>query len=363
MASHNGLQVLVVDDEPRLRRVLVRLLEGDGFICREAGSGVEALEALERQPVPLMLSDVRMPLMDGVTLLREVATRWPDTAVVMVTAVADVESAVSCLQLGALDYVAKPFHLDEVRARVSQALDKRRLLLENKNYHRQLEERVEVQARRLEEMFIEGVEMMADAQEAKDPYLQGHSLRVAEYAVRSAQALGMDDSLRDTIFLGGRLHDVGKIGVREEVLHKPGRLTDEEYRHIMEHPLIGVKMLTRMLREEPLALSIVRSHHERHDGKGVPDGLEGDQIPIPVRLVSVADSFDAMTSARPYRPPLPVEHALDELRRMSGVQFWPEAVQAFLQAFPDRAQLPIPTPKPAHGPSGGNGGNGGGGGA
>lgn len=355
MAQDNGLRCLVVDDEPRLRRVLVRLLEGDGFVCREAGSGVEALEALEREPVPLMLSDVRMPQMDGVALLREVTSRWPDTAVVMVTAVADVDSAVNCLQLGALDYVAKPFHLDEVRARVSQALDKRRLLLENKNYHRQLEERVEVQARRLEEMFIEGVEMMADAQEAKDPYLQGHSLRVAEYATRTARALGLDEVHQDTIFLGGRLHDVGKIGVREEVLHKPGRLSDEEYRHIMEHPVVGARMLARMLREEPMALAIVRSHHERFDGKGVPDGLEGEQIPIPVRLVSVADSFDAMTSARPYRPPLPVDHALDELRRMSGIQFWPEAVTAFLNAFPDRSHLPIATPAPATRPSSGNG--------
>ncbi len=351
MASHNGLQCLVVDDEPRLRRVLVRLLEGDGFVCREAGSGVEALEALESQPVPLVLSDVRMPLMDGVALLREVIKRWPDTAVVMVTAVADVDSAVNCLQLGALDYVAKPFHLDEVRARVAQALDKRRLLLENKNYHRQLEERVEVQARRLEEMFIEGVEMMADAQEAKDPYLQGHSLRVAEYALHAGRTLGLDATQLGTIFLGGRLHDVGKIGVREEILHKPGKLSDAEYRHIMEHPVVGARMLARMLRDEPMALAIVRSHHERFDGKGLPDGLEGDQIPVPVRLVSVADSFDAMTSARPYRPPLPVDHAVDELERMSGKQFWPDAVRAFLEAFPDPSKLPIATPAPA----GGNG--------
>jgi response regulator RpfG family c-di-GMP phosphodiesterase len=289
--------------------------------------------------------------MDGVTLLREVTQRWPDTAVVMVTAVADVDSAVNCLQLGALDYVAKPFHLDEVRARVAQALDKRRLLLENKNYHRQLEERVEVQARRLEEMFLEGVEMMADAQEAKDPYLQGHSLRVADYATRAGAALGLDQTEQGTIFLGGRLHDVGKIGVREEILHKPGKLTDEEYLHIMSHPVVGARMLARMLRDEPTALAIVRSHHERFDGKGLPDGLEGDQIPVLVRLVSVADSFDAMTSARPYRPPLPVAQAIDELHRMSGKQFWPEAVKAFLGAFPDASRLPIATPSP----TGGNG--------
>jgi len=347
MAQNNGLQCLVVDDEPRLRRVLVRLLEGEGFRCREAGSGVEAVDALEREPAQLVLSDVRMPLMDGVRLLREIVSRWPDTAVVMVTAVADVESAVSCLRLGALDYVAKPFNLDEVRARVAQALDKRRLIIENKTYQRRLEERVEVQARRIEELFIEGVQALSDAQEAKDPYLTGHSLRVAAYAARTAEALGLDAAVADATFLGGRLHDVGKIGIREDVLHKPGRLSDEEYRHIMEHPVVGARILGPLLRDEPIALSIVRSHHERHDGKGVPDGLEGDQIPVPVRIVSVADSFDAMTSARPYRPPLPVEHALEELERMKGAQFWPEAVDAFLRAFPVRAELPIPTPGPS----------------
>jgi len=148
----NSMHCLVVDDEPRLRRVLVRLLEGEGFTCREAGSGTEAIAMLEQQPAPLVISDLRMPQMDGATLLREIVSRWPDTAVIMVTAVAEVESAVACLQLGALDYVAKPFHLDEVRARVMQALDKRRLILENRMYHQELEQRVQEQARRIEEL-------------------------------------------------------------------------------------------------------------------------------------------------------------------------------------------------------------------
>src|SRR5690242_1069913 len=157
MPQPNSVKCLVVDDEPRLRRVLVRLLEGEGFTCSEAGSGTEALEMLRHEQVPLVISDLRMPQMDGVTLLREIIARWPDTAVIVVTAVAEVESAVACLQLGALDYVAKPFHLDEVRARVSQALDKRRLIIENRNYQQGLEERVEAQARRIEELFLEGV--------------------------------------------------------------------------------------------------------------------------------------------------------------------------------------------------------------
>src|SRR3989442_1009499 len=265
MPQPNAVKFLVVDEEPSLRRVLVRLLEGEGFTCAEAGSGTEAREMMHHDPVPLVISDLRMPQMDGVTLLREILARWPDTAVLVVTAVAEVESAVACLQLGALDYVAKPFHLDEVRARVMQALDKRRLILENRMYHQQLE---------------------------------------------------------------------------------------AEYRHIMEHPVIGARILGPLMRDAPAALAIVRSHHERLDGKGFPDGLVGDAIPLEVRVVTVADSFDAMTSVRPYRPALSVQKAMQELEEMKGVQFDPQAVEAFLAAFP-RAALPVPTPeaRPLHLPA------------
>src|SRR5437762_4099243 len=187
MPKPNAVKCLVVDDEPRLRRVLVRLLEGEGFICSEAGSGTEALEMLQHDPVPLVISDLRMPEMDGATLLREIIARWPETAVIVVTTVAEVESAVACLQMGALDYVAKPFHLDEVRARVSQALDKRRLLIENRSYQKNLEERVEAQARRIEELFLEGVHALVYALEAKDAYTRGHSMRVANYSIEIAR--------------------------------------------------------------------------------------------------------------------------------------------------------------------------------
>src|SRR6266704_2205481 len=289
------MQCLIVDDEPRLRRVLVRLLENEGFSCAEAGSGVEALRALEAQPVPLVISDLRMPEMDGVTLLREIVARWPTTAVIMVTAVAEVESAVACLQLGALDYVAKPFHLDEVRARVMQALDKRRLILENRMYQEQLEQRVQEQARRIEELSLERLQALVHALEEKDPYLRGHSVRVANYAFGIGRELGL----------------------------------------------------------APAALAIVRSHHERMDGKGFPDGLKGEEIPLEVRIVTVADSFDAMTSLRPYRPALSVPKAMVELEDGKGVQFDPGAVQAFLRAFPDAASLPVASPevRPLHLPT------------
>ncbi|MGQ0643231.1 MAG: HD-GYP domain-containing protein [Gemmatimonadaceae bacterium] len=322
--------VLIVDDEPQLRRVLSRLMSSDGFEVDEATNGREALDALQRRPATLVLSDMYMPEIDGMELLREVRARHPDTAVIMITAVTDVSTAVHCLSLGAMDYITKPFHLEEIRARVRQALERRRLLLENRDYQERLEERVAQQAHRLEQLFLASIQSLADALEVKDQYTHGHSVRVAKYMVAIAQRLGLtNDALLD-IELGGRVHDIGKIGVREDVLSKAGPLTDDEYAHVMTHPMVGWRILQPLLRENPRALNIVRSHHERYDGRGIPDRLAGETIPIEARIAAVADTFDAMTSARPYRPGLALDVTLAELKRCSGSQLDPVVVQAFL---------------------------------
>ena len=327
------LSCLVVDDEPRLRQVLLHLMRSDGFTCLEASNGVEAIELLERQPVPLVMSDMRMPRMDGIELLRTLRQRWPDTAVVMITAVADVEVAVSCLALGAMDYLTKPFHLEEVRARVRQALEKRRLVIENRDYQLHLEKRVAAQASRIEEVFLAAIQALADALEVKDSYTRGHSVRVSQYSSAIARALNLDPEMIRQIELGGHLHDIGKIGVREAVLNKPGKLTDAEYQHIMTHPVTGWRILSPLLAEASIALNVVRSHHERVDGKGVPDGLKGDQIPLEARIAAVADAYDAMLSVRPYRgAQMTLDEALRELTDNSGSQFDARVVEATLEA-------------------------------
>ena len=325
---------LVVDDEPRLRQVLMRLMEADGFVCHEAGSGVEALEVLQRTGVTLVLSDLRMPQMDGLELLRRIRAAYPDTAVVMITAVADVEVAVSCLALGAMDYLTKPFHLEEVRARVMQALEKRRLIVENRGYQERLEERVQAQARRLEGLFLGSVQALAEALDAKDPYTRGHSIRVSQYSSVIARALDLAPDVIRQIELGGHVHDIGKIGVREAVLNKAGPLTEEEYEHIMTHTLTGWRILSPLLADAPICLNIVRSHHERFDGRGTPDRIAGQQIPLEARIAAVADSFDAMTSFRPYRRGgrMSVEDAVAELERNSGTQFDPDVLRAFVES-------------------------------
>ena len=324
---------LIVDDEPRLRQVFVHLMRNDGFSCLEAENGEQAIAVLEREPVTLVMSDLRMPRLDGIELLREIRARWPDTAVVMITAVADVEIAVNCLALGAADYVIKPYQLEDVRARVAQALEKRRLILENRAYRESLEERVQQQARRLEELFLASVQSLAEALELKDPYTRGHSIRVSQYSSVIARGMGLSGEMLRQIELGGHVHDIGKIGVRETVLNKPDRLTPEEYQHIMTHPVLGWRILAPLLGDTPNALNIVRSHHERFDGRGIPDGLAGTEIPLEARIAAAADAFDAMTSDRPYRASeMTLELAVAEIRRCSGSQFDPSVVEALVAA-------------------------------
>ncbi len=332
LAPGEPARVLIVDDEPRLRQLVVRIMTRDGFECRDAADGAAALAVLDAWPAPLVLTDLRMPGVDGADLLRAVRERHPATAVVMITAVADVEVAVNCLAMGAMDYVTKPFHLEEVRARVRQALERRLLLVENRAYQRGLEARVAEQAQRIEALSLASMQALADALEFKDPYTRGHSLRVGRYAAAIGRAMGRDAAAIEHLEIGGHLHDLGKIGVREDVLNKAGPLTDAEYAHIMTHPVIGWRLLKPLMDDRPAALAVVRSHHERWDGRGIPDGLAGVAIPFEARVAAVADSFDAMTSRRPYRQGLAVEAALDELRRCSGTQFDPEVVAAFAAA-------------------------------
>ena len=342
-STGTALHCVVADDEAHLRRVLVRLMQGEGFSCHEAPNGRVALDLLESVRPTLLLSDLHMPELDGMGLLREARERHPDTAIIMITAVADVATAVS-----AMDYLTKPFHLDEVRARVRQALEKRRLILENRGYQQSLEARVAEQAHRLEAFFLASIQSLADALEVKDTYTHGHSLRVSRYSVAIAQAIGMRPDVLREIEIGGRVHDIGKIGVREAVLNKPGPLTDVEYDHIMTHPIVGWRILSPLLGDMPMALNIVRWHHEKYDGSGIPDGMSGDAIPLEARIAAVADTFDAMTSVRPYRPGVPLQDTLAELRRCSGTQFDPICVAAFFEALDSGAIDLSPTGALAH---------------
>jgi putative two-component system response regulator len=330
----------VVDDDPQVRAAVVRVIQAQGLECQSADSADTALALLAEQgEVAVLISDITMPGRNGVELLVEVRRRFPDTAVIMLSAVSDVQIAVDCLNKGALDYIAKPMILEEVHARVARALEKRDLTLQNRFYQQHLESEVRRQRARIQELFLEGAQTLAHALEAKDAYTRGHSQRVRDYAVRTAVVLGFTGDFLDNVRLGAELHDIGKIGTREAVLNKPSRLTPAEFLHIAEHTLLGERILAPLARERPVVLHIARSHHERLDGDGFPDGLRGEAIPIEARIVAVVDAFDAMTTNRAYRDTRSTVEAYDELRRCAGLHFDPEVVKAFRAAFPDPTRL------------------------
>lgn len=327
---------LLVDDDADLRRAMAHVLEGMGLACLEAGSGLEALTLLDQAgELPLLVSDVSMPGLDGLGLLREVRRQYPDMAVVMLSGIREAETAVACLQAGALDYITKPALLGEIQSRIRRALEKRRLVLQNRYYQENLERLVDRQAARIKEMFLEGVQTLVQALDAKDPYTRGHSTRVSLYAERIAEQLGFSGQALEDIRLGAALHDIGKIGTPESILRKPGPLTSEEFTSISEHTVLGERILAPLVRQNPLVLSIVRSHHERVDGAGFPDHLEGPRIPWAARIVAVADAYDAMTTDRSYRASLDPAVALAELESHAGSHFDREVVAAFRAAFPD----------------------------
>jgi response regulator RpfG family c-di-GMP phosphodiesterase len=333
---------LIVDDDPQVRQVLARVIATHGLSPQEACSGADALAVLRHLgEVPICISDIYMPEMDGVTFLREALQRYPDMAVIMLTGMAEVNTAVECLKLGALDYISKPVMIEEVRARVDKALEKRRLVLENRFYQQSLELRVQELDRRNRGSLINGVQMLVHALEAKDSYTSGHSSRVSRYAVKTAAPLGFTDDALEHIRLGGELHDIGKIGTREAILNKPGPLDSDEFQHVKEHSALGEKILAPFLGQSPSVLRVVRSHHERLDGSGFPDGLKGDRIPLEARIVAVVDAFDAMTTNRAYRALRSASEAIQELRRCAGIQFDADVVEAFIRAHGNGSALPI----------------------
>jgi putative two-component system response regulator len=288
--------VLVVDDDPAVRAILVRML------------------------------------------LRELRERFPDIAAVMVTGDDDVVAAVESLKLGAQDYLTKPLVTHVVRARVAKALDEHHTALENRRLRESYQADLELQVRELDRknraMFLAQVQMAAAMLEEKDAYTRGHSQRVAEYAVATGRHLGLSETLLKEIRLGGELHDIGKIGTRDDVLHKASRLDAEELAHIREHTIAGERILSVLKAEHPSVVHIARWHHERMDGAGFPDGLRGEEIPLSARIVCVVDAFDAMISNRPYASVRTPEWAISELLRCAGDQFDPEVVAAFIAVHP-----------------------------
>lgn len=340
LAGPAGARVLVVDDEEFLRFLVREWLEQAGYTVEEAADGREALEKLDGRgwSFDILLTDIRMPNMDGISLLREWIRRSPTTAGVVMSANAELDTAVSALKLGACDYITKPFSSEVLLITLENALRKKELERQVEDYRLNLEKKVKEQTDVINLMYVRSIDAMVKALEAKDFYTRGHAQRVTIYSVATAKEMGILEQEVEDLRRASVLHDLGKIGVRETVLNKPGKLSPEEFREVVRHPELSVSILEPIPFFRPL-LPTVLHHHERYNGRGYPAGLAGDEIPLASRILAVADTFDAMTSTRAYRKALPMEDAVEELRRCAGTQFDPDIVPIFLSCLP-RIRIP-----------------------
>lgn len=343
-------RMLVVDDEAPIASAIARFLRSQGYDVETAGTGEDALSlvreaTVEQRPFALALCDVRMPGLSGVEVVSRALTVDADLAVMMLTGVNDAPTATDALSRGALDYLLKPVELTDLQQAIERALQKRELLIERRNVERTILREVALRTAELEaeqaalrEVSLGTVQALINAMEAKDIYLRGHSERIAELGASIADELGLDADTVENIRIAGRLHDVGKIGIREAVLNKPGPLTPDEYEHVKDHVRISVEILAP-LQHVAGSLQFVQDHHEHWDGRGYPNGKLGPDISIGGRILAAADAFDALTSHRAYRQPTPPRETLEYLRSHVGTLLDPRVYDALCTVVLGRKTL------------------------
>lgn len=313
--------VLVVDDDRALRKGMIFLLEKEGYLTIEAHNGIKALEMVASEEPDLVLLDLMMPELNGMHVCQRLKQNETTRLIpiIMITAVNNQDEKIKAIDAGADDFLNKPVNLAELRART-------RSLLRMKHLNDLLDKADTV------------IAAMANAIEAKDKYTEGHNDRVSKLAVMLAERAGLSIMEMEQVRMGGILHDIGKIGIPDKVLNKNGPLDDDEFLMITSHPGQGEKIL-RPLRSLKEVGTIVLHHHERFDGRGYPTGLAGEDIPLAARIVAIADSFDAMTTNRPYREALSLGKTVAELEQGAGVIWDPELVNMFIDALRQRGML------------------------
>ena len=335
-ASPGSRRVLIVDDESDIRVTLRAAFGSAGYECRIAGSGEEAVALYDTERAPLTITDLKMPAMDGLALLRHLRARDADAAVIMMTGAADVAVAVESLKQGASDFILKPVDLDQILLSAERALERRDLLIEHREHQNLLECRVAEATRdlgaalaELQQTYQATLEALGSALATREIGTELHSRRVHAYSLALARAHRLPEPEMEALGRGVLLHDIGKIGISDAILLKPGPLTPEEWAMMRRHPEVGRQLLERIpfLRD---AIPVVYHHHERWDGTGYPLGLAGPAIPLGARIFAVADAFDALTFDRPYSTAMPMVAARERIRAAAGTHFDPDVVATFL---------------------------------
>jgi len=315
-----GIKLLVIDDEAEIRNTVQQVLTKMGYEVTSAESGKAGLELLEQSNFSLVLCDVMMGEMSGLKVLTEIKRRNNLLPVVMMSGLGTHEMVIEAMEKGAVDFIAKPVNFTQANKIIQKTLNP--------------DSRVPIEypspvARLLREGYLGLLQMTNHLMEVKNPYLKGHSRRVADYSSRIARALKLADSTVEVINYAGLLHDIGKIGVSDVILSKPAGLSSSEWSDMKTHPALSrtiVESLQLFRAEEPL----IFHHHEWFNGTGYPKGLKKDEIPLGARIISLADAYDAMTSVRPYRKPMDSGTAKDIIRKHRGIQFDPELTEVFL---------------------------------
>lgn len=331
MENDENNRILIVDDNEMNLLVAKRILAKQ-YEVNTVTSGKTAFEYLENNAVDLILLDIRMPEMDGFTFLKIIKENaiLRHIPVICLTADNEQESEVKCFELGAVDFITKPFIAEIMRQRIARTLELSRL---QKSLQVEVERKtlkLNKRSRQLNRLTIQVMKTLAGTIDAKDKYTNGHSIRVAEYSKMIAERMNMTSQEQEDIYYIGLLHDIGKIGIPDDIINKTSKLTDEEYDIIKTHPVIGAEILKTMS-EIPEIVIGAKWHHERYDGKGYPDRLVGENIPRVARIIGVADAYDAMSSKRSYRDVLSQEHVRSEIERCKGTQFDPVFADIMLQ--------------------------------
>ncbi len=338
------LKILVVDDEPELTTILSSFFKRKKYEVFTANNGERALDVIRDERPHLVFLDIRMPVMDGLTVLRNIRLMDNSIKVIMVSALEDDKTMTEARALGAVDYIRKPFNLDYLEKNVLEKVnaqlfgDLRQELDEKSELISRLAQEVDQVSKlnkKLKVHFYQTIMTLAAALEARDKYTHGHSERVEAYSKLIAEELcashgwDMDGDYMEQLHIEARMHDIGKMGIPDSVLNKPGGLTDEEFKQIQEHPAKSAQILVA-LEDMKENVEVILHHHERYDGKGYPDGIKGGEIPARARIIAAADAFDAMTSDRPYRKALSFEIAIEEMEKNKGIQFDPQVIDAFM---------------------------------
>jgi response regulator RpfG family c-di-GMP phosphodiesterase len=326
--------LLIADDEAEIRNVLRDCL-CKSYECEAVGSAEEVLGLLQSRKFDLILSDIMMDGMSGLEMVPQVLSRAPETVIVMISGAQTIESAIEALRVGAFDYIMKPFDLGHVELIVRRADEHHELLQARQRYENYLEDLIRQRTSELnralktvEDSYRTTLKALAAALETRDRETHGHSERVVNFSLRLGRELGLDDEQLRSLEFGALLHDIGKIGIPDQILRKPAPLTSEEWQQMRLHPSLGEQIL-RGIEFLEGAARVVGQHHEKWDGSGYPRGLSGEVIDLNARVFAVADAFDAITSNRVYRQGKPYAAAVVELETHAGCQFDPRIVAAF----------------------------------